>query len=117
MSDLKTLTKILIEFRDKRDWQQFHKPKDLAISISLESAELLEHFQWKDDIEFKKYFKDKKAQEDIKEEVADIAIYLLLLCNDLGIDLIEVVEKKIDKNSAKYPIDKSRGKAEKYNRL
>ncbi|MCX8026331.1 MAG: nucleotide pyrophosphohydrolase [Thermodesulfovibrionales bacterium] len=117
MDDLMMLTKSLIEFRDERDWKRFHKPKDIAISICLESAELLEHFQWKDDTDCEQYLKDDKAIQEIKEEVADIAIYLLILCNDLGFNIVDIVKNKIEKNRAKYPVDKSKGRYEKYDRL
>ncbi|MFQ3573556.1 MAG: nucleotide pyrophosphohydrolase, partial [Thermodesulfovibrionales bacterium] len=90
---------------------------DLAISISLEASELLEHFQWKDDNQCNQYLNDKKAKDEIAEEIADIAIYLLILSNDLGIDLENAIKDKIEKNKTKYPVEKSKGRAEKYNRL
>ncbi len=103
------------KFRDDRDWAQFHNPKDMAISISIEAAELLQHFQWKDKLEV-----DKKVKEDktkIEEEMADIYIYLLEMSDNLGIDLVDAAKKKIAKNEVKYPVEKAKGNAKKYNHL
>ena len=105
----------LISFRKERDWEQFHNPKNLAISISLEAAELLENFQWKDLDESIQFSKENK--EKISEEVADLLIYIFYLCNDLGIDFIDAIDKKIEENNKKYPINKSKGKSNKYNEL
>lgn len=106
-----TMTQIL-QFRDDRDWKQFHNPKDLAISISLESAELLEIFQWSaDDL----YCEDKK--DKIKEELADVLIYAALLADCCGLDIDEIIQNKIKKNNEKYPVDKAKGSKEKYDRL
>jgi len=103
------------EFRDERDWAQFHNHKDMAISIVLEAAELLEHFQWKNYEEVSKIEEGKK--EELMDEIADIFVYLLELADNLGIDIIKAAERKIEKNRAKYPVDKSKGVATKYNRL
>ncbi len=108
------LKKKLIGFRKKRDWEKFHKPKDLAVSLVIEASELLENFQWKSDKEVEKMIKGDK-RERISEEVADIAIYLTYLCNDLDINLNYIVSKKIDKNRRKYPSRKVKGCAKKYN--
>jgi Predicted pyrophosphatase len=106
-----TMTQIL-QFRDDRDWKQFHNPKDLAISISLESAELLEIFQWSaDDL----YCEDKK--DKIKEELADVLIYAALLADCCGLDIDEIIQNKIKKNNEKYPVGKAKGSKEKYDRL
>ncbi len=110
----KELKKKLIEFRKKRDWEKFHNPKDLAVSLVIEAAELLENFQWKTDKEISKMLKDD-GYEKISEEIADIAIYLTYLCTDLGIDIEDVVSKKLEKNRKKYPSNKVRGSAKKYN--
>lgn len=107
------LKKALLEFRAKRDWEQFHNPKDLAISIVLEAAELLENFQWKTDGEIKALLTGKKFEE-IGEEIADIAVYLTYLSNDLGIDLEKAVARKLEKNGKKYPAEKVKGSAKKY---
>jgi NTP pyrophosphatase (non-canonical NTP hydrolase) len=108
---IKELTEKIVEFRDARNWKQFHNPKDMAISISLEAAELLEVFQWSGS--------DTEADTDekiakIREELADVLIYALLMGNDLGLDISEIVNKKIDENNRKYPADKAFGKSDKY---
>jgi NTP pyrophosphatase (non-canonical NTP hydrolase) len=113
--DLKILIQKIIEFRRERDWEQYHNPKNLAISISLEAAELLENFQWKNLEESIKFAQENK--EKISEEVADLLIYIFYLCNDLGIDFIDAIDKKIEENNKKYPINKSKGKSNKYNEL
>ncbi len=112
MSDsIKELTEKILAFRDARDWKQFHNPKDLAISISLEAAELLEVFQWTgSDTEVDT---DKKMDK-IREELADVLTYSLLMGHDLGLDISEIVEKKLKENDRKYPADKAFGKADKY---
>ena len=115
MSDFTPILKRLIEFRKERDWEQFHKPKDLALSLVLEASEVLEHFQWKSTKEIEKYVKTNK--DDIAEELADVFNWVILMANDLDIDLIEASNKKIDKNAKKYPVEKAKGKADKYDRL
>jgi NTP pyrophosphatase (non-canonical NTP hydrolase) len=102
-------------FRDERDWMQFHDPKNLAISITIESSELLEHFQWKDDEAVAKHV--EKHLEDISDEIADVAIYLLELADNLGIDLRKAISTKLDKNEKRYPAQKSKGVATKYTDL
>jgi len=111
--DIKTLQKKYIKFRDKRDWRQFHNPKDLAISLALEAAEVLEHFQWKNDSEVEEYIKSEKI-EHLKDEVADVAIYLFLLAHELGIDLEKAYLDKMRKNDKKYPVEKAKGSRKKY---
>jgi len=103
----------LIDFRSERDWQQFHTPKNLAVSLSIEVAELLEWFQWGNDNDIKaKLASDKRV--DLEDEVADVVAYLSYLCHDVGIDINEVVAAKIVKNAQKYPIDKVKGRSNKY---
>lgn len=102
----------VIQFRDDRDWRQFHTPKDLAISLSLEAAELLEVFQWSGtDLECR----DK--QDRIREELADVLSYCVLMADVCGLDLDEILNAKVDKNAAKYPVEKARGSAAKYTEL
>ncbi len=102
----------IIKFRDDRDWKQFHNPKDLAISISLEAAELLEVFQWSgEEIGF-----DGKI-EKISEELADVVNYCILMADACNLDLDEIVQKKIAINSKKYPVEKAKGKSDKYDQL
>ncbi len=112
MSDsMKELTDNIVAFRDARNWKQFHNPKDLAISISLEAAELLEVFQWSgSDTEAD----TEKKITKIKEELADVLIYSILMGNDLGLDISEIVNNKLEENKRKYPADKAYGKADKY---
>ena len=106
-----TINKIL-EFRDERDWKQFHNPKDLAISISLEAAELLEIFQWSGtDV----VCADKK--DKIAEELADVLVYCTLMSDACGLDMDEIVQKKMELNSKRYPVQKAKGKSDKYSEL
>ena len=112
---MKDLTKRIIAFRDARDWKQFHNPKDLALSLVLEASEVLEHFQWKTKEEVEKYIMQNNAE--IKDEIADIALYLFELADNLGISLVSAMEEKLKKNEAKYPVEKAKGKHTKYNKL
>ncbi|OJE49371.1 nucleotide pyrophosphohydrolase [Bacillus proteolyticus] len=109
---MKELTNKVIQFRDERNWKQFHNPKDLAISISLEASELLENFQWKSNEEAL-----NKNMDNIKDELADVLIYSMLLANDLGFDVEEIVKNKIEKNNSKYPVEKAYGVKTKYTDL
>ena len=115
MADTKSLTHKIIKFRDARDWKQFHNPKDVALSLVLEAAELMEHFQWKSPEEVSSYVKTHKA--DIADELADVLYWALLLSHDLNIDLPRALNLKLRKNSKKYPIKKSKGRHTKYNRF
>lgn len=102
----------LIEFRDQRNWKQFHNPKDLVISLVLEAGELLEIFQWKSSEQAV-----REKRDDIEEEMADVLMYLLLLSNELGIDMEKAVIDKIAKNIEKYPESKAYGSSKKYTEL
>ena len=102
----------VLKFRDDRNWKQFHNPKDLAISISLEAAELLEVFQWSADDVVCENKKDK-----IKEELADVVNYCILMADACGLDLDEIVQAKIMRNNEKYPVEKAYGNKEKYTEL
>jgi NTP pyrophosphatase (non-canonical NTP hydrolase) len=115
VSEIKELIEKIIKFRDKRDWKQFHKPKDLAISLSLESAELLEHFQWKNEREIEDYIKNSK--EEIAEELADVLYWVLLMSNELNIDIVASFNRKMLKNENKYPVSKAKGSHKKYDEL
>jgi len=115
MLNINQLTKKIIDFRNKRDWKQFHNPKDLSLSLVLEAAEVMEHFQWKSKEEMEKYIKTNKA--DIGEELADVLYWILLMSHDLKIDVLKELEKKLKKNDLKYPINKSKGRHTKYNKL
>ena len=102
-----TIAKIR-QFRDERDWLQFHDPKSLAASISIEAAELLELFQWLTPDESRRYALEHR--ERVSEEIADVAIYLIELADVAGIDLASAIEAKLEKNAVKYPVATSRGK-------
>ena len=115
MSDLQRLTEDIVAFRDARDWKQFHNSKDCAISLSLEASELLEHFQWKNKEEVKEYIETNKS--DIGEELADVLYWVLLMSHDLNINIVNALENKMVKNAEKYPIDKAKGKSNKYTEL
>ena len=104
----------LIAFRRDRDWEQFHNPKDIAIALSIEASELLEWFQWRTNDEIAAQLASDK-RELLEDELADVVVYLSYLCHDLGIDINKAIAAKIDKNAAKYPIDKVKGRADKYN--
>ena len=109
-TQMESLMKLLLEFRDNRDWAQFHSPKNLAISIAVEVGELLEHFQWTEE-------GDAVFEKEVSEEIADVFIYLLLLSNELGIDLLEAARKKVKDNESKYPVNKAKGTSMKYTEL
>jgi NTP pyrophosphatase (non-canonical NTP hydrolase) len=109
---MKGLVQQIIQFRDERNWEQFHNPKDLAISLSLEASELLENFQWKSSEEAL-----DKNLNNIKDELADVLIYALSLSDVLGIDPEEAVIQKLEKNRAKYPVEKAYNSNKKYNEL
>lgn len=105
---LAELKKRVSEFVDARDWAKYHNPKDVAISIAIEAAELLEHFQWVGETE---------ASEEVRDELADVVIYCLSFANAMGIDLSRAVIEKIGKNEAKYPCDLVRGDYRKYTEI
>ena len=115
MNQIEFLTKIINDFRDARDWRQFHNPKDLAISLSLEAGEVLEHFQWKSSEEIKKYVKEHK--KEIADELADVFYWVLLMSSDLDIDIEKALKLKMKENNKKYPVKKAKGKHTKYNKL
>jgi len=99
-------------FRDARDWMQFHNPKNLACSIVIEAAELLEHFQWKTPKESAEHATIRR--DEVAAEMADVAIYLIELADNLGIDLLTAINQKLDINEQKYPVAKAKGSAKKY---
>ena len=102
----------VVNFRDARNWRQFHTPKDLAISMNLEAAELLELFQWSGtDLEC------AEKREKLREELADVLSYCILMADVCGFDLDEIMNEKVSKNEAKYPVEKARGNAAKYTEL
>ncbi len=104
---MKELINQVRKFRDDRDWKQYHTPENLSKSISIEAGELLECFQWE-----KEYKLD-----NVKDELADVFLYCLLMADSLGVDLVEIANMKLKKNNEKYPVEKSRGKSSKYTEL
>ena len=109
MKDIEEITNSLVQFRNERDWEQFHNPKDLVLALNIEAGELLELFLWKSSEEANK--------DKIKEELADVLAYAFLLADKYELDVKQIVLDKIKINARKYPIDKSKGTAKKYNEL
>jgi len=114
---LDELTRRLIEFRDARDWRQFHALKDLILSLNLEAGELLELAQWKSEAAFEDEARTDAVRARLAEECADVLLYLLLIAERAGINLQAAAVQKIDRNEQKYPVEKSRGNARKYSEL
>ncbi len=109
MSEIKNITEALLSFRNEREWEQFHNPKDLSIALSIEANELLELFLWK---------KPEEGNiEKVKEELADVFAYAFLIAEKYNLNVKEIVLDKIKKNAEKYPIDKAKGKSDKYDQL
>ena len=108
-TEIKELTKLLTEFRDARDWAQFHNGKDLALALNIEASELLELFLWKD--------AGQADRDRVAEELADVFAYAFLLAEKYDLDVADIVEKKVAQNGAKYPVDKAKGSAKKYDEL
>ncbi len=106
---MEPLIELLKQFRDERDWRQFHNPKDLSLALSIEASELLECFLWKSH--------DEADIEKVKEELADIFAYALLIADSYELDVETIVREKINKNNEKYPVSKAKGNAKKYNEL
>jgi dCTP diphosphatase len=102
-------------FRDARNWMQFHSPKNLACSVVIEAAELLEHFQWKTNKESSEHA--KKRRREISAEIADVAIYLIELADNLGIDFMDAIDQKLNDNEQKYPVARAKNTAAKYTEL
>jgi NTP pyrophosphatase (non-canonical NTP hydrolase) len=109
MKESEEIIQALLKFRNERDWEQFHNPKDLALAINVEAGELLELFLWKN--------ADDANKEKIKEELADVFAYAFLLAEKFNYNVKEIILEKIQKNGEKYPVDKSRGNSKKYNEL
>lgn len=109
MTDLEEITQALLKFRNERDWEQFHNPKDLALAINVEAGELLELFLWKN--------AENANKEKVKEELADILAFSFLLAEKYSLDVKQIVLDKMRLNGEKYPVDKSKGSAKKYNEL
>jgi NTP pyrophosphatase (non-canonical NTP hydrolase) len=102
-------------FRDARDWQQFHGPREMAVGITVEAAELLEHFNWKTPAQCEAIVAERRAE--IADEMADVAILLFEMADNSGVDLAAAMQRKLARNALKYPVEKSRGSNRKYNEL
>jgi len=113
---IEDLQQQVAKFRDERNWKQFHGPKDLAVSIAIEAAELMECFQWKSKEDIEKYLASEKSK-NVQEEMADVLLYLLNLSDVLGIDILDAAYEKLAKNATKYPVEKAKGNAKKYTDL
>jgi NTP pyrophosphatase (non-canonical NTP hydrolase) len=109
MNDIQRIIAEIIKFRNERDWEQFHNAKDLSLAISIEAGELLEQFLWKK--------ADEAKTQKVKEELADVLIYSLLLADKLQLDVESIIMEKLKNNAVKYPVDKAKGTAKKYNEL
>jgi NTP pyrophosphatase (non-canonical NTP hydrolase) len=114
-SDIASLTEKIVKFRNARNWKQFHNPKDTSLSLVLEAAEVMEHFQWKSKKEMSTYVKSHKNQ--IGEELADVLYWVFLISHDLKIDVVKELERKLKKNELRYPVKKAKGRHTKYNKL
>ena len=115
MTDLEELQRKVIEYRDERSWKQFHNPKDVSISLALEAAELMEHFQWKSPTEMKEHL--KKNHDKVSDELMDVLYWVLLMANDLNVDIKKSFERKMNENIKKYPISKAKNSHKKYTEL
>jgi dCTP diphosphatase len=109
---MKNLIEAIRKFNSERDWEQFHSPKNLAMALSVEAAEIVEHLQWLTQEQSRNLEPEKLNQ--IKEEIADVMIFLFNLADKLGIDPFEAAEEKLFKNAKKYPVEKAKGRATKY---
>lgn len=114
-NDLQSLTQSLRDFARARDWEQFHSPKNLASALSVEAAELLEHFQWLTEEQSRNLSASKQAE--VAAEAADVLLYLLQLCDKLQIDLLAAARLKLLVNGEKYPVDRAHGSSKKYTDL
>jgi len=114
---LAVLTQAALKFRDAREWKQFHNFKDLAVTLALEAAEVLEHAQWKTPAELERHLFDPRTREAVADELADVLHVLLLLAEHGKIDLAAAFRAKLKKTAKKYPVEKARGSAKKYHEL
>ena len=107
----------VLKFAQERDWEQFHSPKNLSMAISAESAELMEHFLWQSSVASHTDLEDLKLRGKVEEELADIFIFAIEFANVTGIDIAKIIESKMSLNAKKYPIEKSKGRSDKYTEL
>jgi dCTP diphosphatase len=115
--DASTLSAALAGFANERDWEQFHSPKNLVMALSAEVGELTEIFQWLSEDASKNIGRDASSAEAVRDEIADVALYLVRLASVLDVDLNEAVTQKLKKNAEKYPVSKARGNHKKYNQI
>lgn len=113
MKDLEAVRQHVVEFASERDWEQFHSPKNLAMALSVEVAELMEHFQWLSEAQSREL--DETTLAAVADEIADVQVYLVRIADTLGVNILAAVKTKMEKNAQKYPADKVRGSAKKYN--
>lgn len=113
--ELRDLTRLAVNFRDQRDWKQFHNPKDMALSMALEVSEVIELMQWKNGDALRQHLQARR--EDLGDELSDVLYWVLTIAHDFGIDIAEAFRSKLIKSAAKYPIEKSRGRSSKYTEL
>lgn len=113
MKNLEAIRQCVAKFAQERDWEQFHSPKNLAMALSVEVAELLEHFQWLSEAQSREL--DEATRAAVADEIADVQVYLVRIADSLGVDILAAVAAKMEKNAQKYPADKVRGSAKKYN--
>jgi dCTP diphosphatase len=116
-SNFDAIDELINRFSLDRDWDQFHTPKNLLLALVSEVGELSEVFLWKSDKEVEDYLSSNQGREKISEEIADVAVYLIRLCQKLDVDLLEIIKAKMETNNSKYPIDKSKGSPKKYTEL
>jgi len=112
---MQNLIEDIKKFNRERDWEQFHSPKNLSMALSVEVAELVEVFQWLTEEQSRRL--PPSTKQAAEEEIGDVTILLLALADELGVDVLEAARKKLERNRAKYPIEKARGRAKKYNEL
>lgn len=113
MKDLEAIRQCVAKFAAERDWDQFHSPKNLAMALSVEVAELMEHFQWLSEAQSGDL--DESTRAAVADEIADVQVYLVRIADSVGVDILSAVATKMEKNAQKYPADKVRGSAKKYN--
>ena len=117
MNKIDALTRQIVRFRDARDWEQFHTPKNLATALSIETGELQELMLWKTDKEVTRFVKTRNGRRECAAEIADVFAFALLFCHEIGIDPVQAVRSKLKKNALRYPVNLAKGNATKYTRL
>ncbi len=116
-SDIKRLQQAILRFAAEREWQQFHDPKNLAMAVAVEAGELMDHFRWVPNDRALAALDDARTREGVEDEAADVMILLLEFASVCGIDIARAVERKMERNAVRYPVDLARGRAVKWDRL